>query len=245
METQIQLLVFFPVDEGRIVGGQPASINEHPYQVSLRFHNRHVCGGSIISELWIVTAAHCVQSFFVRSVSIKVGTSDLTDTNATVINAAEIIIHERYERKSSDFDIALIKLRKPLVYNSRVEPILLAPIADHYMAGSKAVVTGWGALRSNGPLSTKLRKVQIPLVSNVQCSRLYMNRRITPRMICAGYVNVGGKDSCQGDSGGPLVQHDKLIGIVSWGFGCARPSYPGVYTRVTVLRSWITEKTGL
>ncbi|XP_043584054.1 trypsin-4-like [Bombus pyrosoma] len=244
VETQIQLLIL-PADESRIVGGQPASIDEHPYQVSLRFNNRHVCGGSIISEQWIVTAAHCVQSPLVRFFSIKAGTSDLTEDNATVVTAVEIITHESYDRSIADYDIALIRLEKRLVYSSRVKPILLAPIADHYTAGSNAMVTGWGVLRNNGPLTTRLRKVQVPLVSSAQCSRLYITRPITRRMICAGYVNTGGKDACQGDSGGPLVQHDKLIGIVSWGFGCARPSYPGVYTRVTVLRSWITEKTGL
>ncbi|XP_017754945.1 PREDICTED: trypsin-7-like [Eufriesea mexicana] len=233
------------LDESRIVGGQPASIDDHPYQVSLRFNNRHVCGGAVISEEWIVTAAHCVQSPFVRFFSIKVGTSDLSDDNATVATAAEIIRHERYDRSIADYDIALIRLEKPLVYSSRVRPILLAPVADHYAAGSKAMVTGWGVLRRDGPLSTRLRKVQVPLVSSSQCSRLYLTRPITRRMICAGYVDDGGKDACQGDSGGPLVQHDRLIGIVSWGFGCARPSYPGVYTRVTVLRSWITMKTGL
>ncbi|XP_043520749.1 trypsin 3A1-like, partial [Frieseomelitta varia] len=232
-------------DESRIVGGQPASIDEHPYQVSLQYNNRHVCGGSIISERWIVTAAHCVQSLFVRFFSIKAGTSDLTNDAAVVIDAEEIIVHEKYNRKTADYDIALIRLEKPLVYGTRVRPILLAPIADHYAAGSKAMVTGWGVMRNNGPLATQLRKVQVPLISSAQCSRLYVTRPITRRMICAGYVDIGGKDSCQGDSGGPMVQHDKLIGIVSWGYGCARPSYPGVYTRVTVLRRWITEKTGL
>ncbi|XP_076302964.1 trypsin-7-like [Lasioglossum baleicum] len=244
VKTRIQLLIL-PVDESRIVGGQPASIDDHPYQVSLRFRNRHVCGGAVISEEWIVTAAHCVQSPFVRFFSIKAGTSELGDDNATVVAATEIISHEKYDRSIADYDIALIRLEKPLVYSSRVRPILLAPVADHYAAGSKAMVTGWGVLRSDGPLSTRLRKVQVPLVSSAQCSRLYLTRPITRRMICAGYVDDGGKDACQGDSGGPLVQHDRLIGIVSWGFGCARPSYPGVYTRVTALRSWITMKTGL
>ncbi|XP_046141441.1 transmembrane protease serine 9-like [Osmia bicornis bicornis] len=231
------------VDEGRIVGGQPASIDEHPYQVSLRFNNRHICGGAIISEEWVITAAHCVQTKFIRFVSIKAGTSDLRD-DGIVIFAKQIISHDNYMRRNADYDIALVRLEKPLVYSSWVRPILLAPIADHYIAGSKAVVTGWGVLRSDGPLTDQLRKVEVPLVSNSECSELYVTRPITSRMICAGYVNLGGKDACQGDSGGPLVQYDKLIGIVSWGFGCARPTYPGVYTSITALRSWITEKTG-
>ncbi|XP_034195538.2 transmembrane protease serine 9 [Osmia lignaria lignaria] len=234
----------FQLDEGRIVGGQPASIDEHPYQVSLRFNNRHICGGAIISEEWVITAAHCVQTKFIRFVSIKAGTSDLRD-DGIVVFAKQIISHDNYMRRNADYDIALVRLEKPLVYSSWVRPILLAPIADHYTAGSKAVVTGWGVLRSDGPLTDQLRKVEVPLVSNSECSELYVTRPITSRMICAGYVNLGGKDACQGDSGGPLVQYDKLIGIVSWGFGCARPTYPGVYTSITALRSWITEKTGL
>ncbi|CAK9825178.1 Transmembrane protease serine 9, partial [Anthophora retusa] len=240
-----QIFSMDDVDEGRIVGGQPASIDDHPYQVSLRYNNRHVCGGSIISEEWIVTAAHCVQSTFPGFISIKVGTSDLTDTEGIVTAVKEIITHKKYNRRIADYDIALIRLEKPLVYSSRVRPILLAPIADHYTTGSKALVTGWGVLRNGGSLSNQLRKVTVPLVSSSQCSRLYVTRPITRRMICAGYVNAGGKDACQGDSGGPLVQYDRLIGIVSWGFGCAQPSYPGVYARVTALRNWITEKTGL
>ncbi|XP_076664226.1 trypsin-7 [Andrena cerasifolii] len=237
-------IYWLPLDEGRIVGGQPASIDDHPYQVSLRYKALHVCGGAIISEEWIVTAAHCVQSPLLRYLSIKAGTSDLKE-KGTVVYARQIISHELYDPGNADYDIALIRLEKPLVYSPRVRPILLAPIADHYAAGTKALVTGWGVLRSNGPVTNQLRKVLVPLVSNAECSQLYASRPITTRMLCAGYVNVGGKDACQGDSGGPLVQNDQLIGIVSWGFGCARPSYPGVYTRVTVLRSWITEKTGL
>ncbi|XP_076380535.1 trypsin-7 [Megalopta genalis] len=231
-------------DESRIVGGQPAYIDDHPYQVSLRYNNRHVCGGAIISEEWVVTAAHCVQRAFAPLISIKAGTSDLKE-DGIVVDAEEIITHEMYDPRDSDYDIALIRLKKPLVYGGRVRPILLAPVADHYQAGTKAVVTGWGVSKSNGRLTNQLRKVEVPLVSNTECAQLYGTRPITRRMICAGYVNLGGKDACQGDSGGPMVQYGKLIGIVSWGIGCARPSYPGVYTRVTVLRSWITENTGL
>ncbi|XP_076644950.1 trypsin-7 [Halictus rubicundus] len=243
-ETVTQLLILSVDDESRIVGGHPASIDDHPYQVSLRYNNRHVCGGAIISEEWVVTAAHCVQRAFTPLISIKAGTSNLRE-DGIVVGAREIITHEMYDPRTSDYDIALIRLKKPLEYGGRVRPILLAPVADHYQAGTKAVVTGWGVLKSNGQLANQLRKVEVPLVSNAECAELYGIRPITTRMICAGYVNLGGRDACQGDSGGPMVQHGNLIGIVSWGFGCARPFYPGVYTRVTVLRSWITEKTGL
>ncbi|KAG7204744.1 hypothetical protein KM043_005158 [Ampulex compressa] len=231
-------------DESRIVGGQPTSIDQHPFQVSLRFNNRHVCGGAVISEEWVITAAHCVQGAFRRFISIKVGVSDLS-SRGVLVRAREIFPHEKYTRLDSDYDIAVIRLEKRLVFDQRVRPIALASMADHYTPGTKAEVTGWGVLRSNGSLSNKLRKVEVPLVSDADCSRLYVGRRITPRMLCAGYVNVGGKDACQGDSGGPLVQYGRLIGIVSWGFGCAEPSFPGVYTRVAALRGWIAQKTGV
>ncbi|XP_032682792.1 trypsin-1-like [Odontomachus brunneus] len=233
-------------DEGRIVGGQRTSIEEHPYQVSLRQRNRHVCGGAIISEDWIITAAHCVQyaGSFPRYLVIKAGTSDL-NADGTVVRAKEIITHENYSRRNSDYDIAVVKLEERLVYNRQIKPISLALMADHYATHSVAVVTGWGALRSNGLSTNQLRKVEVPLVSNAECSSLYENRTITSRMLCAGYTNVGGKDACQGDSGGPLVQYGRLIGVVSWGFGCADPAYPGVYTRIAALRDWIEEKTGV
>ncbi|KAF7395062.1 hypothetical protein HZH66_008236 [Vespula vulgaris] len=202
-------------DEGRIVGGQQTSIHQHPYQVSVRFNTRHICGGAIISKEWIITAAHCVKDTFVRYVSIKAGISDL-----------------RMREKSFHF-------------GQNMRPISLAKTTDQYTTGSKAVVTGWGVLRKNGVLSDKLREVRVPVLSNRNCSYLYMGREITSRMLCAGYLNVGGRDACQGDSGGPLVQHGKLIGLVSWGYGCAEPAYPGVYTRVAALRSWITEHAGV
>ncbi|EFN81463.1 Trypsin-7 [Harpegnathos saltator] len=231
-------------DEGRIVGGRETSIEEHPYQVSLRHGDRHACGGAIISEDWIITAAHCVR-YAGRYPAIKAGTSDL-DEEGTLARARRVIVHENYSRRNGDYDIAVIKLEEPLAYSSRIKAIPLASMADdHYARHSMAVVTGWGALRSNGVSTNQLRKVEVPLVSDAECSSLYQHRKITPRMLCAGYTSVGGKDACQGDSGGPLVQDGRLIGIVSWGFGCAHPAYPGVYTRIAALRDWIEEKTGV
>ncbi|XP_035729179.1 serine protease hepsin-like [Vespa mandarinia] len=231
-------------DEGRIVGGQQTSIHQHPYQVSVRFNIRHICGGAIISNEWIVTAAHCVEGSLVRYISIKAGISDLK-MRGIMIRAKEIIVHENYNHQTSDYDIALIRLEKSLHFGHNMRPISLAKTTDQYTAGSKAVVTGWGVLRKNGVLSDKLREVRVPVVSNINCSYLYTGREITSRMLCAGYLNVGGRDACQGDSGGPLVQQGKLIGLVSWGYGCAEPAYPGVYTRVAAFRSWIAQHAGV
>ncbi|XP_012286850.1 trypsin-7 [Orussus abietinus] len=234
----------FGEESGRIVGGQTTTIERYPYQVSLRYNNRHICGGAILSEKWVITAAHCVKGPFARNFSVKVGSSNL-DAKGTVVQAEQIIIHESYDKNLSDFDIALIRLESPLTLNDHVSPISLPSLTERYSSGTVATVTGWGAMRSNGKLSNQLRTVSVPLVSRTECSSLYGKQLITERMLCAGYVRTGGKDSCQGDSGGPLVQNGKLIGIVSWGMGCAEPYYPGVYTRVAAMRSWISQKTDL
>ncbi|KAI4489475.1 hypothetical protein M0802_011087 [Mischocyttarus mexicanus] len=228
------------VDEGRIVGGQQTSIYQHPYQVSIRFNQRHICGGAIISKEWVITAAHCVQSSYVELISIKAGVSDLKKLG-TVLRAREILTHGLYDPNTSDYDIALIRLERPLSFGYTIQPVLLPQNTDQYAAGTKADVTGWGVLKNNGVMTDNLREVRVPIISNSNCSYLYKRagRVITSRMLCAGYLNFGGKDACQGDSGGPLVQQGKLIGIVSWGYGCAEPAFPGVYTRVAAFRSWI------
>lgn len=100
-------------------------------------------------------------------------------------------------------------------------------------------------LQEGGMTSPKLMRVSVPIVSRTKCEEAYKGlSTITSRMICAGYTE-GGKDSCQGDSGGPLTANGTLYGIVSWGYGCAKPEYPGVYTNVANLRSWIKEISGV
>ncbi|KAJ8667871.1 hypothetical protein QAD02_009534 [Eretmocerus hayati] len=231
-------------DDGRIVGGYPTTIDRHPYQVSLRYKGRHRCGGAIISDEWIITAAHCVKGVVDSYLKVKAG-STLVNGRGQVSRVRRVFIHDNYSSRSSDFDIAIIRLERRLLFNRRVSPINLPEPDDIFSSGDRVLVTGWGATESSGPSSDQLRAVEVPLVSSHQCQEQYTTRRITLRMICAGFIGKGGKDACQGDSGGPLVQGGKLVGIVSWGYGCAEPSYPGVYTRITALRSWISEITDL
>lgn len=228
---------------GRIVGGEKTTIDRYPYQVSLQIKNQHFCGGSVISAEWIVTAAHCVNGMYLP-IFVKLGLSNLKEIG-TVIPVKSIIVHEKYNRRNSDFDIALIRLSTLLSFNDKTKAVSLPSQRDMFTNGSLATVTGWGNLKSVGTRTKQLYKVEVPLVSYMECKLLYRGLLISQRMICAGFVDRGGKDACQGDSGGPLVLDGKLIGIVSWGLGCAEANYPGVYTRVTALRSWIREKTGL
>ncbi|XP_015608826.1 trypsin-1, partial [Cephus cinctus] len=229
---------------GRIVGGEPTIIENFPHQVSVRINGRHVCGGSIIGKQWIVTAAHCVYGSSVTKTSIKAGISNLIE-NGTVINAVNIITHEKYDPITTDNDIAVIELEYPLDYDRYVSPVNLPSSDEKYFSGQLATITGWGRFRYIGTLSLQLRRVDVPLVERALCEKLYSDYLISEGMLCAGYVPTGGKDGCQGDSGGPMIINRKLVGIVSWGVGCAAPNRPGVYTRVTLFRNWIKEKSGV
>jgi len=238
---------------GRIVGGEEASDGEFPFQVSLRsigaLGATHFCGGSIIDKDWILTAAHCCAgqgplSMHVVAGGIKLNNFENEEENRDV---SDILGHPSYSSSDLSNDICLLKLKESLEFTDFIQPINLPEIEQQTEAGTLATITGWGTLTEGGfSLPNVLHKVEIPVVSDDDCDSAYASAGYgtIESMICAG-LPEGGKDSCQGDSGGPFFLNDPesptLIGIVSWGIGCARAGYPGVYTEVSYFIDWIQD----
>jgi secreted trypsin-like serine protease len=243
---------------GRIVGGTTANIADYPWQVALMTSsNSQFCGGSIISEYWILTAAHCIGHY--SNIKIRAGVTNKTHTTGQDRAVAQEIVHPHYAASTNRNDIALLRLSTPLDLsgaNAKAIPIVTAAHATAGIQdpGVYATITGWGATSEGGSASNTLMKAQVPIVSNAEAMSpgYYNTGQITDDMICAGYLTTGGVDACQGDSGGPFVVPSadspigwRLAGATSWGIGCARPYYPGVYARVSYFQTWIQTTTGL
>ncbi|XP_060648507.1 LOW QUALITY PROTEIN: trypsin alpha-3-like [Drosophila nasuta] len=187
----------------------------------------------------IITAAHCVcdknaNILDPKIFDVRVGSSTSND-DGSVIKVAKTIVHDRFTLNPHlmEYDIALILLSSPLEMGPTVKAIPLAESVPN--DGASAIVSGWGWTET-GEASLHLKKVSVNIVSREECARAYGYKRITQVTICAA---APGKDSCGGDSGGPLVYEGELVGIVSYGYGCAEPGYPGVYANVVELRKWI------
>jgi len=233
----------------RIVGGSEVYPGELPYQLSFQDTsfgiNFHFCGASIYNEKTAICAGHCVQGEDFddpKNLRIVAGehNQDENEGNEQNRKLTKIIQHEDYNGFTISNDISLLKWDEPLDFNSYVGAIAL-PSSGHAASGD-CVVSGWGTTSEGGSTPNTLRKVAVPIVSDEECRDAYGQNDIDDSMICAGEKD-GGKDSCQGDSGGPLACSDTgstyLGGIVSWGYGCARPGYPGVYTEVAYFVDWI------
>ncbi|CBX98988.1 hypothetical protein IAQ61_001266 [Plenodomus lingam] len=222
-----------------IVGGTAAAAGEFPYIVSLQRSGSHFCGGSLLNGNTVVTAAHCAVGLSGTAVTVRAGSNSRTSGGVTA-RSSSIVINPGYSSSTFDGDVAIIKLSTSIPTSNTISYVSLPAAGSDPAAGSVATVAGWGTLTSGSQsLPVNLQKVDVPIVSRTTCRSNYGQSAITNNMICAG-LTQGGKDSCQGDSGGPIVSSSKqLIGLVSWGDGCAAPGKPGVYTRVAAVLSFI------
>ncbi|UYL10040.1 serine protease [Bdellovibrio sp. SKB1291214] len=233
-----------------IVGGVEAARGEFPWIVSLQDKSGWAyCGGSLIDKKWVLTAAHCLKNG--PPDLVIVGLYSMTDeTGAEVHAPGRIIVHPGKKYFSNDYDFALIELKEasalPTVALNKEE--ITVP-SDSSALKVMTTVAGWGTLKSNGTTPDILNKVDVPLVPQESCNKVYspFGYEVTDRMLCAG-VEAGGKDSCQGDSGGPMVIKSEnkvlLAGIVSWGMGCGDVGYAGVYAKVNSVTEWIKQTIG-
>lgn len=228
----------------RIVGGFEISIADAPHQVSLQSRGSHICGGSIISNKWVLTAAHCTDGASVSSLRVRVGSTKHA-SGGTTISINRIVQHASYNRNTIDYDYSLLELKSAISLGSNAAVASLPAQNETIQDGTLCEVTGWGNTQSITESRENLRAAYVPAYNQSQCNSAYARYGgVTPRMVCAGY-QAGGKDACQGDSGGPLVCNGKLVGVVSWGLGCAQPNYPGVYSRVAAARDWIRSNSGV
>ncbi|XP_043937505.1 chymotrypsin-like protease CTRL-1 [Protopterus annectens] len=232
-----------PVISGynKIVNGENAISGSWPWQASLQDRTGfHFCGGSLIHQYWVVTAAHCNVNPYSHFVILGEYDRSSNAEPVQVLNIARAITHPYWNPQTMNNDITLLRLASPAQINSRVSPVCLPNSNDVITSAITCITTGWGKT-ATATSPGKLQQVAVPIVSVAQC-QAYWGSQITSAMICAGGASAS---SCQGDSGGPLVCQKGdpwyLIGIVSWGTRDCNVRTPAMYTRVTMFRSWIDQ----
>lgn len=239
-----------PISKHSIINGTLAPINEFAFQAAIIYrHYGTLCGGSIIHEKYVLTAAHCTQYFRdvnPSSYTVKAGASNVDRLPAYVVSRIER--HPLYSKPPVKYDIAILLLQDKLAFSETIKPIRLADADAVLYRGQMLNVSGWG-LTEHGSGSDELLYGTVAYIESDFCQKAYDVEHLVvdESMFCAGFEGVGGTDSCQGDSGGPIVANNVQYGVVSWGLNCADPLFPGVYANVahSHARKWIFEQTGV
>ncbi|XP_023406363.2 ovochymase-2 [Loxodonta africana] len=244
----------------RIVGGSQVEKGSYPWQVSLKRRQKHICGGTIISPQWVITAAHCVANRNIAStLNVTAGEYDLSqrEPGEQTLTIETIIIHPYFTtKKPMDYDIALVKMAGTFHFGQFVGPLCLPEPGERFEAGFICTAAGWGRLTEGGLLSQVLQEVNLPILTQEECTMalLTLKKPISGQtFLCTGFPD-GGRDACQGDSGGSLMCQNKkgtwtLAGVTSWGLGCGRgwrnnvekndQGSPGIFTDLSKVLPWI------
>ncbi|XP_063397502.1 chymotrypsin-like serine proteinase [Mytilus trossulus] len=232
----------------KIVGGSNADISDYPWQVSLQLRSSgswyHICGGSIINNNWVVTAAHCVDGSSTNNLRIAAGMTLLSDTSRTVRTLNRVIMHPSYSGSAAGYpnDIALLELSQSLSFGANIDAIAVPSTQD--FTGSRCFLSGWGRLTGSGSSPNNLQDVEMTVISNSECSTRWSS--VSGASINSGHICIleSGKSACSGDSGGPMTCYSGntpyLAGATSWGISTCSGSFPSVYARLTSFRSWIS-----
>ena len=240
----------------RIIGGEEVQPGAYPWMAALvnandpDALNGHFCGGALIAQEWVLTAAHCFESDDPTQVDVVLGRHTLSSNEGQRHSVAQIILHPNYDENTNDSDIALLRLA-----TASAQPtisVITPATANLANPGVNAIVAGWGNMDPDGGQNfpDALQQVTVPIISNETCnSPQSYDGGITDNMLCAGFA-AGGQDSCQGDSGGPLMAPNAggngwvHVGVVSFGAECAQPNFYGVYARVSMFHAWVESHTG-
>lgn len=249
ISAQANVLTPSQFSGARIVGGIDAQKGEVPFIVSLQKNGSHYCGGSFIAKNWVLTAAHCIEFGYVPD-SIVANTHLLKgNSEAKKYSVVATFVNPKFNKAlQMTTDFALVKIKEdadvPMIKMTEVDPSLVT---------TKMMTAGWGAMdEGSSSLPNALQIVDIPYVDSKTCEKQFQvalgnsETYLDETMFCAGYPE-GKKDACQGDSGGPVFTIDSatkehiLVGVVSWGYGCARPNLAGVYSNVATGRDWVVQ----
>ncbi|XP_018787828.1 PREDICTED: trypsin alpha-3-like, partial [Bactrocera latifrons] len=235
----LQLILYFAIGHiyGKqvfksIVGGGAVIQQKYPYYVRLHYRGEFKCGGSLVRNNAVLTAAHCVEDFSVEELSIHADTINLDD-NGVVRTIKYALVPKEYDKETKNYDVAV------LILSSAIPSASVITLHKTAVAvGTSCLVIGHGYTKENGVVSNQLQEIHVPVVSRKVCQHKYRGiGAITQYMMCAS--EPGRKDSCSGDSGGPMICNGKQAGIVSWGMGCGRVEYPSVYTDISKVHGFI------